>query len=307
MSISERDMILAVSYADGEMTEQERIHLELRMSEEDELRDVIAELMDTDELLRRVRRTASRSPITRSLGSVRKMALMLAAAALLLLAIRLGTSSDPTTDIKAVALAMGPTLVANNGLWGLGDVVPEGFGLRGNGGEVIPVEMYFEQATDLQAQRIEDAFSAGDEEVQAKNFVLALRQDSTRYAIVILLTSNDHVFDARRDGSGIAYPSDANWDSETGKLAAGVINVLPAEPFAIDDEGAFDYLPGFPVPSDSRFVEVLLATRSTPLNDEIRTQLGSVIETAPNVLSRATSWLEGEAFTVDRLQIVRDN
>lgn len=246
--LSGEDMALCVAYVDGLLPEARRLEFELRLAEDRELARRVAELLSTDELLRRA--AAERTPV---LDSARRWkpwiwAASLAAAAGILAAIALHlTSGDGGAPRTLIAVAPGFESAAR-----CIDSFPELAGLRPEGVDRLRGESEsanVELASFLEKAKAAEAALRGSDEVEAGYFVVPIELGASAECVVLAVDAHGKAL-ALLPAAGEAPP----------RLEAGR-HTLPSPRFALDGERVI-YRRGFLVPLGAGRLDVLVGVRT---------------------------------------------
>ena len=334
MALIEADLARLLDYLDDRLSEEEMITFEIRMAEVPELSSAAESFLAIDHLERVVAGTNARRR-RRNRRSQVGLALFLAATLLLLFCLWRGfqEASEPAFGFHLALLPSGPTLLQNNLELGLRGAeaawVPEGWGPRGEGAEVLPADSYFKVVAPLQEARIHTALEAAQAEKQRKSgdlqsqerqapvedaecFVVAVKPRVDCSGVVILFNGDGLVIDAHGRTGRAAYPGEEVWSPDTGRLRGLGEQVLPRPNVVLisDDHGRrIDYDPGFLIPKSAVTIHVLVALRQVPLDTAIQNDLQEVLRESAKAagggdpersVSRLAAWLEDRGFLVER-------
>ena len=303
MVLRDADYGILLDYIDGKLTDAERLSFEIRLTNEPDL----ASEFESFDKLDRIQRAASHHRPARSLRRVfAPLALSLAAAGLI---IWIRITPRESSELRVAVLATSPSLLEHHhrelSLQGdLARTVPSNYGLRGDAGlTVVPDESYLELMESAEQTWIESGLSSNTRMVEAGLFVIPVELAAPSSVLVLLRAENGSVLGPSGQ-IGAAWPTNEVWTESTGRLPAGV-HVLPSPPVSRRANGLV-YDGGFVVPLKSGKLEVLIAAREEPFDENFRIMLGSALSlSAQGTTNDALEhWLASSGFTMRRVKVV---
>lgn len=309
--LSERDMVAAIAYAEGDLSEDEQIAFELRMLDEPALARAVEDLTRDHGLFERLLGgSAPARPQVPRVGWPRWLAVA-AALALVLGGVlwREGRGAAPggVRLTLASAAANGDEFSAALGELSSDEVRWSASARRGGAGDVeeptVPAGEFVERALvefeDSMLRRLEQPSTklAGDR--------FRVYVELERASAVVVCSVPRSGSDGAPDGGGgrVLFPDAANLTEEA-QLAAG-IHCLPRSPVRVAHEAgppSVDYDAGFPRRRSQPVISVLVGTRASPFTAGELRALESAATSGEGVL-RAE--LERLGFTTSELEVTR--
>jgi len=310
MTLQEKDLLLIVDYVDGRLSSEEMVGLEIRFSNEPELAAAYDSFDTIDGLQREVALAQVRPKGFRLLRGGRHLR-PVAAAALLLVAASLFLTRDAQRPL-ATGIALVPSGIAwsdfnraldVDGTWG--DRTPNV--RRASGEPEFPHREYFDQVSPIQDARFERALAEMSAPPPMYYFNVVLRPESACSALVLIADATGQVVDHEGNPQAPAFPTGDPWTADSGRLAAGLLEVLPRRNLVWNDadKRVDPYEAGFLVPLQSIRLEVFIGLREQPFDDGLKESLDSMLSdlsagprSAETTSRTLQAWMNEQGFEI---------